>query len=194
MSVWFVVVAYLAAVNPPRIRPGFSNDPERSEPAPLVIGAAVVAGGGLALTAAGNAMLDALQITWETWQMAAGIVAVLAGARALVWPQLGDVPRFGGAAAGLVPVAFPLLLTPALAVLMVHFGATETLAFGLLVGGTGMCGDLLESILKRSGGHKDSSRMFPGYGGVLDVVDSVIISAPPAYLFLRLAAGLRMAG
>ncbi len=74
------------------------------------------------------------------------------------------------------------------------FGAWETLAFGLLVGGTGMCGDLLESIFKRSGGHKDSSRMLPGYGGVLDVVDSLIISAPPAYLFLRLVAGLTMAG
>ncbi len=74
------------------------------------------------------------------------------------------------------------------------FGIAETVAFGLLVGGTGMCGDLFESILKRSGGHKDSSRMLPGYGGVLDVVDSVIISAPPAYLFLRLVTGLTMSG
>jgi phosphatidate cytidylyltransferase len=74
------------------------------------------------------------------------------------------------------------------------FGITETVAFGLLVGGTGMCGDLFESILKRSGGHKDSSRMLPGYGGVLDVLDSVIISAPPAYLFLRLVTGLTMSG
>ncbi len=74
------------------------------------------------------------------------------------------------------------------------FGALETLAFGLLVGGTGMCGDLLESIFKRSGGHKDSSRMLPGYGGMLDVVDSLIISAPPAYFFLRLVAGLTMTG
>jgi len=74
------------------------------------------------------------------------------------------------------------------------FGVPETVAFGLLVGGTGMCGDLFESILKRSGGHKDSSRMLPGYGGVLDVLDSVIISAPPAYLFLRLVTGLTMSG
>jgi phosphatidate cytidylyltransferase len=55
-----------------------------------------------------------------------------------------------------------------------------------------MCGDLFESILKRSGGAKDSGQALPGYGGVLDVVDSVIISAPPAYLFLRLAAGFTM--
>jgi phosphatidate cytidylyltransferase len=74
------------------------------------------------------------------------------------------------------------------------FGIAETLAFGLLVGLTGMCGDLFESILKRSGRTKDSSRMLPGYGGVLDVLDSVIMSAPPAYLFLRMVAGFTMGG
>jgi len=106
-----------------------------------------------------------------------------------------------GAVAGLVcsvAMAFGLRAIGVLPVVgpggRAAFGIAETVAFGLLVGGTGMCGDLFESILKRSGGHKDSSRMLPGYGGVLDVVDSVIISAPPAYLFLRLVTGMTMSG
>jgi phosphatidate cytidylyltransferase len=116
-------------------------------------------------------------------------------------PRISPGKSIEGAVFGLcssVVMAFALL---ALGILPARtpggapaFGAAETVAFGLLVGGTGMCGDLFESILKRSGRHKDSSRMLPGYGGVLDVVDSVIISAPPAYLFLRLVAGLTMSG
>ncbi|MHC4915485.1 MAG: phosphatidate cytidylyltransferase [Planctomycetota bacterium] len=116
-------------------------------------------------------------------------------------PRISPAKSIEGAVAGLacsVAMAFALRAIGVLPVLgpggRLAFGAAETVAFGLLVGGTGMCGDLFESILKRSGGHKDSSRMLPGYGGVLDVVDSVIISAPPAYLFLRMVTGLTMSG
>jgi len=65
-------------------------------------------------------------------------------------------------------------------------------AFGLLAGVTGQCGDLLESLFKRSGGVKDSGGAFPGYGGVLDVIDSLLITAAPAYFFLRFVAGLEL--
>jgi CDP-diglyceride synthetase len=74
------------------------------------------------------------------------------------------------------------------------FGIIATILFAIVVGGTGMCGDLFESILKRSSGHKDSSEILPGYGGVLDVLDSVIVSAPPAYLMFWLITGLRIGG
>ena len=55
------------------------------------------------------------------------------------------------------------------------------LAFGLLVGGAGMLGDLAESLLKRDVGRKDSSDWLPGFGGVLDIVDSLLLSAPVAW-------------
>jgi phosphatidate cytidylyltransferase len=55
--------------------------------------------------------------------------------------------------------------------------------FGLLVALTGMVGDLAESLLKRDAQRKDSSRWLPGLGGVLDVVDSVVFAAAPAYFF-----------
>ena len=53
--------------------------------------------------------------------------------------------------------------------------------FGLLVGITGMVGDLAESLIKRDAEHKDSSSWVPGFGGVLDIIDSALLAAPVAY-------------
>lgn len=56
------------------------------------------------------------------------------------------------------------------------------LFYGLAVGGAGLLGDLAESLLKRDLGTKDSSTWMPGFGGVLDLVDSILFAAPVAYL------------
>jgi phosphatidate cytidylyltransferase len=64
----------------------------------------------------------------------------------------------------------------------------QWLAYGLILGATGMIGDLAESLIKRDMDSKDSSRWLPGLGGVLDIVDSLLFAAPPAYLCW--AAGL----
>jgi phosphatidate cytidylyltransferase len=57
----------------------------------------------------------------------------------------------------------------------------QSLLAGLVVGITAPAGDLLESLFKRKAGVKDSSRMVPGMGGVLDVFDSILFSAPFFY-------------
>lgn len=54
--------------------------------------------------------------------------------------------------------------------------------FGLLMAVVGMLGDLAESLLKRDVGCKDSSNWLPGFGGVLDILDSLLLSAPIAWL------------
>ena len=54
--------------------------------------------------------------------------------------------------------------------------------FGLIVGTAGLVGDLAESLLKRDCRRKDSSRWLPGFGGVLDMVDSLLLAAPVAWL------------
>ena len=53
--------------------------------------------------------------------------------------------------------------------------------FGLVVGLAGVLGDLAESLLKRDLGCKDSSAWMPGFGGVLDVIDSLLFASPVAY-------------
>ena len=55
------------------------------------------------------------------------------------------------------------------------------LLYGLLVAIAGMIGDLGESLLKRDMGRKDSSSWLPGLGGVLDILDSIVMAAAPAY-------------
>jgi phosphatidate cytidylyltransferase len=55
------------------------------------------------------------------------------------------------------------------------------IVFGVLVGIAGMLGDLAESLLKRDCQKKDASMVVPGFGGVLDVLDSVLFAAPVAY-------------
>ncbi len=57
---------------------------------------------------------------------------------------------------------------------------------GVLFGLVGQLGDLLESLLKRDAGAKDSGASIPGFGGVLDLLDSPLLVAPVAYWWLRI--------
>ncbi len=56
------------------------------------------------------------------------------------------------------------------------------LIFAVLVAAAGVVGDLAESLLKRDSGRKDSSTWMPGFGGVLDILDSILAASPVAYL------------
>lgn len=56
---------------------------------------------------------------------------------------------------------------------------------GLLVAALGTTGDLVESMLKRMAGVKDSGQLMPGHGGALDRFDSLIFVTPFVYVFLK---------
>ena len=57
--------------------------------------------------------------------------------------------------------------------------------YGLILGITGLIGDLCESLIKRDVGKKDSARLLPGFGGLLDLMDSVLYAGPVAYLLWK---------
>ncbi len=56
---------------------------------------------------------------------------------------------------------------------------------GILLGAAAVVGDLIESLFKREAGVKDSGGFFPGIGGILDLLDSLLFNAPIMYLYLR---------
>jgi phosphatidate cytidylyltransferase len=55
--------------------------------------------------------------------------------------------------------------------------------FAITVAVAGLIGDLAESLMKRDAGVKDSSDWMPGFGGVLDILDSVLFAGPVAYMW-----------
>jgi phosphatidate cytidylyltransferase len=63
---------------------------------------------------------------------------------------------------------------------------------GVLLSVSAVAGDLIESLFKREAGVKDSGSFFPGIGGILDLLDSLLFNAPIMYLYLRhvLASGV----
>lgn len=67
------------------------------------------------------------------------------------------------------------------------FGMTPLHAtiLGIVLSCSAVVGDLIESIFKREAGVKDSGKFFPGIGGILDLLDSLLFNAPLMYLYLR---------
>jgi len=63
---------------------------------------------------------------------------------------------------------------------------THATILGLLLGFAAVIGDLAESIIKRSTGVKDSGNLLPGIGGALDLIDSLLFTAPLLFFYLRL--------
>jgi phosphatidate cytidylyltransferase len=90
-----------------------------------------------------------------------------------------------GALAGAMLVSWALTFSP-----WALMGPRAALLFGALAGGAGIMGDLAESLLKRQAGVKDSGRVLPGLGGMLDMVDDMLFVAPASFVFLSVYAAL----
>jgi len=68
----------------------------------------------------------------------------------------------------------------------VAFGRVDAVLLGFVLALAGVCGDLFESLIKRASATKDSGRLIPGMGGLLDVLDSLLFGAPMLYAYAKL--------
>ncbi|MGB0581787.1 MAG: phosphatidate cytidylyltransferase [Limisphaerales bacterium] len=68
---------------------------------------------------------------------------------------------------------------------MVGMTPMHAIIIGVMLSVAAVIGDLIESLMKREAGVKDSGNYFPGIGGILDLLDSLLFNAPLMYLYLR---------
>ena len=90
---------------------------------------------------------------------------------------------FGGAIA--VATGASLVFTHFLADKMPGMKPLHAIILGIILSCAAVIGDLIESLFKREAGVKDSGNFFPGIGGILDLLDSLLFNAPIMYLYLR---------
>ena len=139
----------------------------------------------IAITPGGVLLMFPLLLTWAS-DIGAFFVGRAIGGRKLI-PSVSPGKTMSGAAGGLAAsMAVAWAYARGVLVPVAHLGFTPwgVLLFGALISVAAQVGDLFESLLKRESGMKDSSRVIPGHGGVLDRFDSLTFVLPVAYLLL----------
>ena len=103
------------------------------------------------------------------------------------FPVLSPGKTVEGVAAGLIGsilTALFLRWEPISVLPASSFTFASACVLGFCIGFAGIMGDLAESLLKRSAGAKDAGHVVPGYGGTMDVVDSLMVAGPVAYFLI----------
>jgi phosphatidate cytidylyltransferase len=107
------------------------------------------------------------------------------GTRKLV-PDISPAKTIEGAIAGFFgAVVMAITLKYIFPSELCMFDKFDVICLGLLLGFFAQVGDIFESIIKRDAGVKDSGSILPGMGGVLDLMDSVLITAPIMYFYVN---------
>lgn len=96
-------------------------------------------------------------------------------------PRISPNKTWEGAIAGVFGAIIVSLLLVTLLSLPLSYG--QAVLLGLLVSIFGQFGDLVESLLKRHTGVKESGKLMPGHGGVLDRMDSIVFAGVVVYLY-----------
>ncbi len=131
-----------------------------------------------ALTERGGYLLFMMVTIW-----ALDTIAYFVGkkfGRHKLWPSVSPKKSIEGAAAGFV---FCIIAAGVFGY-YAGFEMIHSLILGAIIGIVAQFSDLVESLIKRDAGVKDSSQLVPGHGGMLDRMDSFILAAPIVYYYL----------
>jgi small neutral amino acid transporter SnatA (MarC family) len=150
MTAALLVAAYLGAMNVARTRLGVPEGESGRARLPALVGGSLLSFGLVAALAGWSGpLLRALQITPETFRIAAGIVVILAAAYVLVVPRPAAEPVPGGWWAALWPVCFPLLAGPEVMALAVATGSREGVPAALTAAAVALGALLVLGVLPR---------------------------------------------
>ncbi|MES2887389.1 MAG: phosphatidate cytidylyltransferase [Pseudomonadota bacterium] len=192
-AVWWVTGAFWVLGGAVALKAGVTGWPHLWRPARLVLGWVLLGLSWLAMTTAREQgvvfLLSLLVLVWMA------DVAAYFGGRALGRRKLAlsisPGKSWEGVYAGLVAVVVLAVVwawleqtagSPAsfMSLIQRHFGWSVLVLTALYIAALSVLGDLLESLVKRSAGVKDSSRLLPGHGGVLDRIDALLPVFPAA--------------
>lgn len=194
--IWWVVALFLV-----RVYPGASSV-WKPVPARMVMGALVLIpawvglnhlrSGAFHLADLDNNLLLLLYVFCVVW--IADIGAYFAGrafGKAKLAPRVSPGKSWAGVWGGLAAVSALSVLVS----LLIGCNGTEALLLwlvSLVTGAVSVLGDLLESMLKRFRGIKDSSQLLPGHGGIMDRIDSLTAAIPVFALCITLLGWLQV--
>lgn len=128
-----------------------------------------------------NYVLLVLVATWST-DTFAYFVGINLGKRKLA-PVISPNKSVEGSAGG---VAGSILAALVVGLADGRLMVMDCVVLGVIIGIVGQLGDLLESAFKRMAGVKDSGKLIPGHGGILDRFDSLYFTAPLVYYYIKL--------
>lgn len=99
-----------------------------------------------------------------------------------LFPRVSPKKSWEGAIFGFLFAILSMILFQKIFISFLSIGTA--IGLGIIIGTVGQIGDLVESLLKRDAGVKDSSNIIPGHGGIFDRFDSLLFSAPFIYYYL----------
>lgn len=132
----------------------------------------------------GAGLLAAVLLITKLGDIGAYLVGTRFGKTPLM-PRISPKKSVEGAIGGLMFSGLGAVATAS----FMNFGYAHALVFGICLGVIGQLGDLSESLMKRDCEVKDAGTIFPGLGGVLDSIDSVLFSAPAFYFYISAISG-----
>ncbi len=145
--------------------------------------------------AGGDVLVFVLAVTW--WGDTGAYFAGRYLGRAKLYPSVSPKKTWAGAIGGLlnsalcgIAVKYILMAVHGGDSLMSRLSIGDILLMAVPGAILGQLGDLLESLIKRSTGVKDSGALLPGHGGILDRVDAVLLMAPYIYMYLLIRGTL----
>jgi len=128
----------------------------------------------------GLGLLAAVLLITKLGDMGAYFVGSLLGKTPLI-PRISPKKSVEGAVGGLLAsVLAALIIKP-----LLGFNFMHLIAIGLVLGVLAQLGDLSESLMKRDCQVKDSGKIFPGLGGILDSIDSLLFTVPVFYFYIN---------